>query len=404
MPAFQYIAMRANGQRSTGTMEASSPNEVATRLKSEELFPIEIRSLLAADQGFRPLEEIISRMPITNTDRIMLLRELAMMTRAGITLPNAVQRLGEAAVKRKIKDCMFGIQEHIQDGMPLSESMLLYPSVFSTEASHIISSAEQTGELSVAFTRIADGIAFWTQIKKKVIESVTYPVIIIIVAIAVAAFMLLSFIPKLQRFLQGAGRELPAFTQFVFDTADFVRGNLYTILGIIAAIIICLIVAWKRPGGRRFLEGVILKVPIFGKIMTFMEMARFCGILGGMVSSGATLTNSLPVLRDTLVFHRYKDFIDELREQLMDGDSLASGMRNSLVPVTAQSVISSGEESGSLPQALKELEDFFSETLQRMLALIMSLVEPILILSVGGFVGSIYLAMFLALLSINGAA
>jgi len=102
-----------------------------------------------------------------------------------------------------------------------------------------------------------------------------------------------------------------------------------------------------------------------------------------------------------MTFATYKDWIDHLHSSLMAGDSLSSGVQHKLVPITAQSVIGSGEESGTLPIALKELEEFFSETLQRMLALIVSLVEPTLILVVGGFVGSIYLAMFLALLSIN---
>jgi len=401
MAAFQYIAMKANGQRSSGTMEAATANEVATKLKADDLFPVEIRSIAKIDGAFRPIKAVSERLPINNTDRIMLLRELAMMTRAGITLPNALNRLGNAAEKLAIRDCMHGIQESIQEGASLSDSMKLYPKVFPVEASYIISSAEQTGELAGAFTRIAQNITFWTTIKKKVLEAVTYPVIIILVAICVVGFMLFSFIPKLKRFLKGSGKALPWFTEVVFGTADLIRENILIILGSFFIIVLLLIFSWKRPKGRRSLEKILLSVPIFGKIMVLMEMSRFCGILGGMVSSGATITNSLPILKQTMTFATYKDWIDHLHSSLMAGDSLSSGVQHKLVPITAQSVIGSGEESGTLPIALKELEEFFSETLQRMLALIVSLVEPTLILVVGGFVGSIYLAMFLALLSIN---
>ena len=401
MPAFQYIAMKANGQRSTGTMEAESANDVAGKLKAEDLYPVEIRTIAKADTGFHPVKALVARMPVNNTDRIMLLRELAMMTRAGITLPNAVNRLGRAAEKNAIRDCMFGLQEAIQEGESLSEAMMKFPKVFPEDACHIIASAEQTGELASAFARIAHNISFWTSIKKKVIESVTYPVIILVVAIGVVGFMLVSFIPKLQRFLTGSGKKLPWFTEKVFGTADLIRGNFGLISLVALAIVVVLVLAWKRKKGRLAIEKTLLNVPIFGKIMTLMEMARFCGILGGMISSGATITNSLPILRQTMTFHTYKYWIDHLHESLLSGDSLTTGVQHPLIPVTAQSVIGSGEESGTLPIALSELEQFFSESLQRMLALIVSLVEPTLILVIGLFVGSIYLAMFLALLSIN---
>lgn len=396
MSSYDYIAVNSTGIETKGTIEAFSIDAVSTQLREKQLVPISITEEEGLSNG------LFSWWIVTTNDRTMILRQLAMMLRSGITVSSAIPELEESAYKSKIKIAFKEIQSDLHSGSSLSQAMLLHPVVFSSTLCGIVQAAEQTGELAPTFDRLANMLEYRQAIKKKLIMSFIYPGIVFLATIVVTYALFFSFIPKLSKFLLNLGKPLPPFTRKVFDFATALRENILWILLAAAIILLILIVTYKIANGRRFLESTFCRLPVFGKILIFSEVSMITSTLKTMMESGSSLITSLPLLTKSTSTLIFRDWTINAREKLMQGFPFQECMDKNLIPKTAQSVIKTGEKSGTLPEAFGELEKHYSSLLEDKINVLVALINPILIIIIGTIVAIVYIAIILAIVSVNG--
>lgn len=397
MPLYSYRAINSDGIEITGTTEAISEFDVNEILDSRNLIPIDIEVQEKVSFSFS------RRLPPNNSDRCLILRQMAMMLRAGITLPSIIPKIRENNTKQYIRDALSEITGDLQSGSTLSSAMRKQPKLFSPIVCGVVESSETSGSLDEAFEKMARAIEYWAKVKNKVIESLIYPVIVLLVAIGVSYVMFFSFIPKLERFLAGSGKPLPSFTQLIFGFAEWLRESSLLIILVIFIFSIGLFFAYRNQKGRRFIELFAINLPIFGNALKYSELSVLSSSLGNLVNSGSSLISSLDLVEGSLKTSIYRQWVQVTRNKLLTGESLGDTLDPGLIPLPAIAVIKAGETSGSLGMAFDELDEYFSNRLQALVGLIVSLVEPALLIFVGAIVGSVYFAMFMAIVSLNSA-
>ena len=397
MAKFSYIAIDADGVEEKGTIEAISDFDVNEILNSRNLMTVEI-------EPFKDSKFSLGRnLPVNTSDRCLLLRQMAMMLRAGITLPAILPKIKESSHKTKIKAALEQIADEIQSGSTLSSAMRNQPQIFSPITCGVVESSETSGSLDEAFEKMAKVIEFWHKVRSKVIESLIYPVVILLVALGVSYLMFFNFIPKLETFLSASGKPLPEFTQFIFGISKFLKANFLTLLLIIISIFVAFYLSFRNPNGRRRIERLFFKVPVFGNLIRYSELSFFSSSMSSLIESGSSLISSLELVSGTSKSLLYRDWIQNVRESLLTGESLGDSLDERLIPLPAIAVIKAGETSGTLGKAFEELEEYLSSRLQALVGIMVSLVEPALLIFVGAIVGSVYFAMFMAIISLNSA-
>ena len=395
MPIYSYKAVSSIGEQQQGSIEAFSDQDVAKMLREKSLAVVSIEEVVESAEG------LFSWWMVTAADRTMLLRQLAMMTRAGITISSALAEVASSVYKTKVKLSVEDVRNNLQSGESLTGSMAKHPKIFPPLVCGVIEAAEQTGELAPAFERLANILGFRNEVRKQLISSFLYPGIVLIISILVTYALFFKFIPKLAKFLQNLGKPLPTFTRNVFEVADTLKENLILIVVVFVSLVTLFIIVYRMHKGRRLLESMLLRLPVFGKIVTYAEVSMFSSTLRAMMDSGNSLISSLPLLKKSMITAVYSDWIDNSHDKLIQGKSLQQCMDKRLIPSTARSIIKTGELSGSLPTAFGELESHYSSVLQHKINLLVALLNPALIIFVGSIVAVVYIAIILAIVSVN---
>lgn len=410
MPLFRYTAQPQNGDRAHGEIEAPDRGGAALLLRGQGFRILNLREAGVENISTTSAENAISEAGspilfdrlkkyswIGNSDRIFMLRHLAVMTRAGIPLTRALNLLVQQVEKLRMREAVASVSQDVQAGESLSAAIEKQPKIAPDYASKIIASAEESGELAPGLERIADRIEFWAEIKKRIISSMIYPAIVLVVAIVVDAVLMLYFVPSFERLIGQSGKPVPAITQKLFNISNFLQDNGLIILLVILLSIAGLIFTFTQEKGRRFLELVFLNVPILGKVAIAAVMAQFAGMMSVMLNSGLSLVRSIGLVTESTKFRLYHDIFANAAERIVAGEPLYQALAEPIIPKTPIGVIAAGEESGSLVHAFTELETFYTKQLGDLVGLISALLGPMLIILVGGVVAFVYSALFLAI-------
>ncbi len=410
MAQFNYIAQPRGGDRTSGELEADDLQSAARQLRNQGLMILNLQEAGAVvvtevDEQTEPVEAkspiLLDRIKkylwVTNRDRVFFLRHLAVMTRAGISLTRALNLLSDQGEKLKLRRAIKTITGEVQTGMPLSESIGRQPVVAPKYAENIIASAEESGELAPGLDRIANRIEFWYQLRKKIIASMIYPAIVLVVAIIVDAILMFYFVPSFERFIGQSGKPVPPITQLLFDTSHFLRDNILSIILAFLLGLIGIVFALTRERGRRVLELVLLNFPILGKLAISSVMAQFSGLMAVMLRSGLSLIRAMGMVTAATHFRLFHDIFRDASDRIVAGQPLNQAIDDPLISKTTVGVIASGEEAGSLINAFEELEAFHTSLLEDQVGKITALVGPMLILFIGGVVAFVYAGLFMAI-------
>lgn len=341
-------------------------------------------------------------LPVTSADVEVGLRQLAVMLRSGLTLLNALETVAQQSSRGRMRQIWEDVSLRIQQGASLADALEKHPQ-FSQLVVQLVRVGEQTGYLEVVLTRGANTLEDRRKLRGQLINALTYPSVVFLAAIGVTAFMMVSVIPKLQTFLSALGRKLPPMTQLLIDITDSVRLHwlhasilLATATGIWVALR-----AW--PTSRMWLDRLVLRIPIVGKLFRLSGTVLVASGLGTLLRSGVTLLEGLRTT-ERLLGNRYlASRIAEARDVVMQGGTLAEPLRreHGFMPMLG-SMVSVGEEAGTLDEVLDEVARFHEEQLQRAIRRLAASVEPAIILVVGVIVGFVYISFFMALFAAAG--
>lgn len=403
MAKFKYIALTTGGKERKGSIQALDANLATAALREQGLFIVKISDESQAQSGLSQefsLDSLHQYRSVSKTQLVFFFKQLSFMLRAGLPVLQALQLSQTQVASGRLKLVIGEMLTDIENGQQLSKAMAKHSGVFPIIAVNLMAAGESTGSLDLVANRLATHLEKKAALRSQTINAMIYPTIVVIAAVGVVIFLVVSIIPKFAKFLLGQGKKLPASTQFLIDASDFaLKYGLFFVAAFVLAII-GLIAAYNTPLGRLKLDTFALKIPVIGKLLLHAAMAEFNWSLSMMLRSGLTAFESLKICGRVITNRLLSDKLFMAAEQILTGKDLASSLKHPAIPDLVTQMTSVGEKTGTLDQVLQEVGAFYEEQLQTGVKRMSALMEPAMILVIGGLVGFVYYAFFQAMFSL----
>ncbi len=398
MPVFQYTVRDQTGAVRTGTSEAES-QEILKRRLQEQGFQV---NEVSATKGKKKKSATAGFGKVKLHDLSIFCRQFSTMIDAGVSLVRALDVLGEQTQNPKLKRILKEIQVEVESGGQLSKAMQKYPKVFSNLFIGLVRAGEVGGVLEEALQRLSHFLEKDMELKRKVKSAMTYPVIVLVVALLIVLGLCTFIVPKFVDLFKDLGvKELPAMTQFLVDVSDFIKTKWY--VGIIIILVVWFSIKYfgTTKVGRRVIDRVKLKVPVFGKLGHKICIARFSRTLATLLVSGVPILQAMETVAGTLGNEIIAEAVMNARARIREGDKINEPLEKSkMFPPMVVHMISIGEESGALDQMLSKVAEFYEAEVEASLASLTAAIEPVMIVVLGIIVGFIVIAMFMPLIAV----
>ncbi len=406
MPLFQYKALQADGKAAEGQLEAGGRQEAFRQMEEKGLRPI---SLAEKSGPAGPEKNGESGSPATGgglsfkwqskrvTPRMLenFTRLLSSLLAAGVPLSRAMVILCKEATNPVAAAKWKGIYDSVIDGNSLADSMGTMPDTFPRVYVAMVSAGETGGFLDLVLAQIADFQAREKDLKSKVTAALLYPAILLVLAIGVLIVLMTFFIPRFQTMFAGFGGQLPLLTRMIVAVSHAIRAyGIYIAIGL--AVVGFLVRNWvASERGRRAWEGMIVRMPILGPLLSQFAMARFCRMLGTLLNAGVPLVQALNVARRSIGNQILVDAVSNSIERVKEGAQLGASLSDCkrLFPGSVLEMISVGEESGKLDQELVRIAAVTEGDLDRNLKTAVAFLEPLMLFFIAAFIGTIFIGM-----------
>lgn len=402
MPSYRYITRDATGGVAAGTLVASGIDSLTSELRSRGLLLIEVEELAGRRRGditwnprtwFKPGPLDVS----------MGCLQLSTMLRGGLSLLSSLRTVADQSSKPRMGAVWNRVAGQIERGSSFAEALSLESNVFPNHVVQLVKMGESTGNLDSALGRASEHIERRRQLGITVLNALAYPLIVTLLAVGVAGFLVVFVIPRISKYLSGAGRNLPEITRQLMDVSSFLQrwSVQFAVLGMAAMLAVIFIRRWAP--GRLWMDRVLLRVPLVGGVLRLAATATFARGLGILLESGVTLIESLGTVEELLENRSLRRRVALARESVLRGGRLASPLDEPgfFMPMLPR-MVAVGENAGTLVQTLDEVAKFHENQLLIVIRRMSVLIEPVVILVVGGIVGFVYIAFFAALFSIAG--
>ena len=430
MATFQYIAKDSAGNEQRGTVEAGDRNSAIAAVRAQGLLPTalgEVKSAASsapkqkakagpapakAKTGLNKDIKINIKMPKFLQGRIktkvltQFTRQLATLVNAGLPLMRGIEVLKRQMKDPRMQEALTGISENIAAGGTFSESLTQYPKIFDNLYVNMVKAGEAGGVLEVVLGRLAEFAEKAERIKNKVKGAMIYPIVVLVAAIGITAFLLVAVIPKFQQVFNDmlGGQALPPITQFVIDASGFVQNNGLQIFLAVVAVVIILKIVGKTEKGAYVFDVLKLKMPVTGTLAQRSAVSKFTRTLGTLLSSGVPILQSLTITRDTTGNRVLTNAIQSVHDSVKEGESMTQPLSQCKVfPPMVISMVEVGEETGALADMLTRIANTYDDEVDNAVAGMTAAIEPALIIVLAVVVGTIVIAMFLPMVKIIGS-
>ncbi|MBK1654613.1 type II secretion system F family protein [Allochromatium vinosum] len=387
---FTWEGTDRRGTRVKGESRAANINAVRADLRRQGVNPNKVKAKPKPLFGG-------GRKKITGQDLSLFTRQLATMMSAGVPLVQAFDIVGRGHENPAMQDIILSIKQDIESGTAMSIAMAKHPLYFDDLVCSLVAAGEQAGVLDVLLDKIATYKEKTESIKGKIKKALFYPAAVIVVAIFVTVLLLLFVIPQFKELFSGFGADLPAFTLLVIRLSELLGEWWWALLGSVGLFVYSIIYVFKRSRTfREMIDRVSLKIPIIGPILNKAAIARFARTLSTMFAAGVPLVEALQSVSGATGNIIYQDAVMKMREEVATGQSLQLAMRQrDLFPHMVIQMTAIGEESGALDDMLSKVADFYEEQVDNAVDALSSLLEPMIMVVIGGLVGSLIVAMYL---------
>jgi type IV pilus assembly protein PilC len=389
MAVFVYQGRSAAGVQ-RGEIEASDRTSAVGELRRRAILVTQINEKAAGRAAVRIGSKVKDR------DMAIFTRQFSTMIDAGLPLVQCLNILAEQSEAKNLRDVTANIARTVEQGSTLAEALRKHPRTFDDLFTNMVEVGETGGILDVILQRLSAYIEKAAALKRKVKSAMVYPASIIAVAFLVIVFMLTFVIPTFASMFKEMGAELPLPTRIVIGLSDFVRGYILLIIAAIVGGIFALRSYYRTENGKSTIDALLLKVPIFGTIFRKVAVARFTRTLGTMVQSGVPILEGLRITASTSGNKVVEKAVLQCRTSVTEGKTLAEPLKTSGVfPPMVTQMISVGEQTGALDAMLSKIADFYDDEVDTAVNTLTSLLEPIMIVFLGGIVGGLVVAMYL---------
>ncbi len=391
MAEFVWEARARTGELRKGVMEAESADMVNSRLRAQQLNPTKVKK--------KPKEINISfGAPVSEKELVIFVRQFATMIDAGLPLVQCLEILSAQGDNKQFNKILKDIKASVEEGSTFSAALEKHPKVFDTLFVNLVAAGEMGGILDTILNRLAVYIEKRVKLKRQVRSAMVYPAAIGGVAVIVVSILLTWVIPAFQEMFAdfGGEDELPALTMFVINVSAWFVGNLLWIILGTFALTAGTIYTYRTPAGKRFFHNLFLTAPLLGPVMRKIAVARFTRTLGTLLSSGVAILEAMDIVARAAGNVLIEEAIRKTADKVREGKTMAEPlMATGAFPPMVVQMIGVGEQTGALDQMLNKIADFYEEEVDVAVAALTSLLEPIMMVVIGGIVGFILIAMYL---------
>ena len=403
MAEFLYQIIDKNGKNKKGSIEADSPERARAMLKAEgsTVMKLDEASLLNKDISFHGIKK-----KIKSRDLAVFCKQLKSILHAGISIIPALEMLSTQTNNKRLQESIKNVKESVQKGDSLSNAMKKEgTTVFPGILINMVEAGEASGSLEVALERMSTHFDKDTKLKGMVKKAMMYPIVLLIVTVIIVVIMLVKVLPSFASTFASMGSELPAYTRFVMGLSDSLVDTWYIWLAAIAVIVVAYKAYTSSESGSRVVAKIKLKIPVFGKLITKTESARFTRTLATLLAAGMPLIEAIEVTARTLDNILFKDALREAAKQVQRGLPLSAPLKTSgLFPSMVIHMISIGEESGDMEGMLMNVAEYYDEEVQLATEQATALMEPLIIVVMAVVVVSIIAAIYAPILDMYSLA
>ncbi|MCC6620247.1 MAG: type II secretion system inner membrane protein GspF [Deltaproteobacteria bacterium] len=414
MPIYEYKGMNAKGKALSGVLDADSPRSLKERLFKEGIFLSEYVESRAGQETRRAgqqqagsrevkLGRFMQRVKLLELSEVT--RQLATLVKSGIQLVDAIGAIAEQLENAYFKKVLTEVKRLVSEGSTLANALKKHPKVFSDLYVNMVGSGEASGTLDVVFDRLADVIESQVKLRGKLTSALMYPAIMMLLGFGIMMLMMVFVIPQMRELFTKMGAELPFLTRFLITISDFLVGYWWLVFLMLAGALFAFD-RWRRSEkGRPAFDRITLRVPIFGRLVREIIVARFSRSLATLLEAGVPILSALQIVRAIVGNWVYGEAVEAAKDAVKEGQSMADTLKRSgQFPPMVCHMIGVGEKSGQLEGMLNNVANSYETQVEQKVSRLTAVLEPVMIVIMGGIVGMMVLAIVLPMLQMNQLA
>jgi type IV pilus assembly protein PilC len=410
MPSYTFQAMNSKGDEVRDEIEAGSQEEAVNKIRELGLFPTQVRqkagrrttaAAAAAGPTAARRRGGLTLGGVSNKQLCVFTRQLSTLQDAGLPLVRSLKILEAQMRPCKLKDVVSEVAEDVESGSTFSESLAKHPRAFDRLYVNMVRAGEAGGALDTILERLAEFREKARQLRRRIIGAMIYPVVVITIASAILILIMTIIVPKFQEIFKSFDTKLPTMTIILINVASSLKKYIWIVVLLPVVFYLFVKLLKRSRGGRYFVDNVKLHLPVFGAIVSKSTISSFTRTLGTLIASGVPILEALNIVRDTTGNEVVARAIGKVHDSIREGDTIAEPLRASgVVDEVVVNMIDVGEETGELDKMLVKVADNFDDEVDTLVASMMSLMEPLIIVVLGGAVAFIVISLFLPLVKL----
>jgi general secretion pathway protein F len=403
MPVFEYQAIaKSTGKAIKGMIDAESPVAARRKLRDQALLPTEIRETFAKQRGgqTQPTGFVLGRVSVR--DLSMMTRQMAVLLQAGMPLVQSLSALLDQTSNTRLRKTIFDVRDRVQSGATLADSLEAHGRVFSPLYVNMVRAGEAGGALEQILFRLADIQDHQAKMNAKIMSTMAYPAFMALFAVGVISFLMVVIVPRIQEIFTSQERALPRITEIMIGTSNFMRDYWLVLLGVLALVVMIWRIWIAREEGRLRWDRFLLNMPLFGQLRLKLVCARMSRTLGTMLQSGLTMMRALDVVTSVIQNKYVEKAMNDIKAGVRRGRDLAVPLKETgIFPPMLIHMVELGERSGELESMLIKVADTYDDDVRMTVDTLVGLLEPVIIVIMGIFVGFLVLAVLLPILNMT---
>ncbi|MCC7404818.1 MAG: type II secretion system F family protein [Bdellovibrionales bacterium] len=399
MAVYNFQAKATDGKFVKGEVDAANEAEARVKIRAQKMSPIKVTARGTEEVKKRGLKLFGEK--VSPKDLQVFTRQFAVLIGAGVPVVQSLEALIQGARSPAMGRALEKIVDDVEKGKQLAQAMATQPHVFDRMYVNLITAGEEGGVLDGVLNRLAEYIEKSVKLKGKIMGALWYPGAIVVVATAVIIGILVFVIPQFQDMFKGLGQDLPALTQWVIDASEFVKGAWYVVMAIMIGGPIGFNMYYSSSSGKKVCDAIFLDVPIFGDLILKGSVARFTRTLSTLLQAGVRIMDSLEIAANTAGNWVIENAILKAKDSVSKGKTLAEPLKaEKHMPNMVVQMISVGEQTGNLDTMLGKIADFYEDEVEQAAETLTSMIEPLLMVFLGGIIAILVVAMYLPIFNL----
>lgn len=399
MKTYYYKAKSASGKVIEGKIKAASDKEVILKLENAHYEPIMVK-LEGGSSGVANFFKKIGG-GVKPKDLQVFTRQFSVLINSGVPIIESISSLAAGTPNKNLKKALLQVHADVLRGNKLSEAMAVHDQIFSPMYINLVRAGEEGGVLDEVLERLAIFIEKNNGVIRKVKGAMVYPAITLTVAIGAVIFILLFVVPSMEDLYESVGQELPALTQHVMKASEIVTTYWYYLLFVVVGIPILFKIYAATDGGKKQVDGVLINMPLFKDLVVRSSVAQLSRTMATLLKSGVQLTSALDISAASASNEIIAESLRSAKTILTKGGQLSEPIQASKhMPLMVSQMVSVGEQTGQLDQMFSKIADFYEDEVENAVDSLTSMIEPLMIVFIGGIVGTLVIAMFLPIMNL----